>query len=128
MDLVLMPFLLLCIIAIIKSARLIYKCIKDKSISINHCIVALSTTLIIYGLIFVNYYYSETAYAFGAYFMFPFFMVIVPFLISRFIKNDPPKSLSNIFLLSVIFSGIFIIVFFRYTFDLVKFLKIPIHY
>ncbi|MFT5754677.1 MAG: hypothetical protein ACI924_001915 [Flavobacterium sp.] len=70
---------------------------------------------------------SNEAYGLGTYFIFPFFMILLPFLISIILKilNKPKTNkISIILLVSIILSGIFIIAFEKYTFGLIEYLEI----
>ena len=85
----------------------------------------------IYSVIYYDYSNDYAAYALGAYFLFPFAMVILPFFLGVVLKisNKPlPVLISNSMFVCVISAGIFITVFNHYTFGIVDFLGIQKNY
>jgi hypothetical protein len=132
MGLIIFPFLLAvagtCIIAI---AFIIRAAIK-KEIRFGEVCLGLLATLLIYGLVYADYELSTSAYALGAYFMFPFYMVLLPFFTGglTFIigatiqsgKKDILRRAANTLFMCAIFSGLFLILFKEYTFGIIDYL------
>jgi hypothetical protein len=125
MGLILVPYLLIAIITLI--IALVIKSILKKELIFEDIFSGIIITLCIYTLIYINYKMSNEAYGLGTYFIFPFFMILLPFLISIILKilNKPKTNkISIILLVSIILSGIFIIAFEKYTFGLIEYLEI----
>jgi len=129
MDIVLLPILLFAIAITIRSGIAVYKAIKNKAITIKHCAIALIITLAIYAALFSSYYFSSSAYAFSPYFLFTFFMVLAPYLMSLWLRKDPEDAeIYKGFIVSVVFSAVFIVVFYRYTFGIIQYLRLPVYH
>jgi hypothetical protein len=127
MGLILVPYLLIAIITLIIALVLVIKSILKKELIFEDIFSGIIITLCIYTLIYINYKMSNEAYGLGTYFIFPFFMILLPFLISIILKilNKPKTNkISIILLVSIILSGIFIIAFEKYTFGLIEYLEI----
>jgi hypothetical protein len=125
MGIIILPFLVLAFLAFLKSISLIYKSAKVKDIEAENYFFGTLITLIIYFLIYLNYKSNDSAIALGAYFMFPFFMIITPYIIGMSLKNSNEvlkKKLMQILLISVISSSIFIVIFYKYTFGIIELL------
>lgn len=131
MGLIIFPFLLMNIVFIIWAILIIGKSVYNKEITISHFITGIAITTIIYGTLFIDYKLSDKAYALDTYFMFPFFMVSVPFftgLCSGFLPGRKAHLLSKACLISTIMSGVFIAAFQTYTFNIIDFLGIAKYY
>lgn len=131
MGLVILPFLLINIVFLFWGGIHILKALSNKQITISHLLAGIAISILIYGILFLDYKLSDTAYALGTWFMFPFFMVSVPFFIGLCaitLKGKIPQFVSSACMFSVILSGIFIIVFQKYTFNIIDFLGIEKHY
>jgi hypothetical protein len=127
MGLILVPYLLIAIITLIIALVLVIKSILKKELIFEDIFSGIIITFCIYTLIYINYKMSNEAYGLGTYFIFPFFMILLPFLISIILKilNKPKTNkISIILLVSIILSGIFIIAFEKYTFGLIEYLEI----
>ncbi len=80
-----------------------------------------------YLLIFIVYILSDEAYALGPVFIFPFFMILTPFFISlilRIMNTQKTYRISYSLLISIIISGIFILIFNKFTFGIIEYLEI----
>uniref|UniRef100_UPI00404B14FE hypothetical protein n=1 Tax=Flavobacterium sp. TaxID=239 RepID=UPI00404B14FE len=127
MGLILFPYLLLAIIVFIMTLVLVIKSIINKKLVFNDFIYGIITTFSIYLLLFFNYKMSDEAYVLGAFFMFPFFMIFLPFFGSIILKvrNKPTTlKIANILVISVMLSGILMVVFNQYTFEIVDYMGI----
>jgi len=127
MGLVIIPFLFMAFIAFFFAFVMIIKSIVIKDISPKDCLFGIGVSMIIYSILFLDYYLSKSAYALGTYFMFPLFMILLPFtfgIATRYINQMKIRTLSKISLLSVIFSGVFILICNKYTFGIIDYLKI----
>lgn len=93
--------------------------------------IGFGISFILYGIIIIDYLFSDSAYALGAYFLFPFVMVWLPFIVAfslRFSKRDRLRHISRSILLSIVFSGIFIFSCQKVTFYIVDYLNITKSY
>jgi hypothetical protein len=127
MGIILFPYILIAIFVLIIALILAVKSFLKKELIFEDIFLGLITTLCIYILIYINYKISEEAYGLGTYFIFPFFMIFLPFITSfilKLSKKTKTNKISNILLVSVILSGIFIIVFEKYTFGLIEYLEL----
>lgn len=119
MGFILFPYLLIAIIVFIVTLVLVIKSIINKKLVFNDFIYGIITTFSIYLLLFFNYKMSDEAYPLGAMFMFPFFMILLPFFVSIIlkIKNKPTTvKIANILVISIVLSGILMVIFDQYTF------------
>jgi hypothetical protein len=131
MGIIIIPFLFITLIAFIVSIIFLYKPLVKKEIKSKNFLLGISITIVIYTLIFLNYKSSLSAYALGTFFMFPFFMILIPFILGMILKiiNQPiTQILSNSLLISVIVSGVFMVVFNKYTFGIIEYLELIKHY
>lgn len=109
----------------LKSISTIYKFEKNKEIETENYFFGVLITLIIYFSIYMSYKYSDSAIALGAYFVFPFYMILIPYTIANSIKksNDIRRlKVKQCLLISVISSSIFIVIFYKYTFGIIEYL------
>ena len=129
MGLILLPFLFLAIRAAILSGTAVYKFIKNKAIAVKHYLFALIITLAIYTALFASYFFSDSAYAFSPYFLFPFFMVLMPYILSAGLRNNPDYTgIYKTLIVIVLFSTLFLIVFYKYTFGIVQYLELRVYH
>ncbi|RYJ43176.1 hypothetical protein NU09_1514 [Flavobacterium beibuense] len=94
-------------------------------------LMGLLLSAIIYAALFLDYKFSSRAYGLGSYFMFPFYMILLPFIIGLVTKFSPVKYvklISIVCFISVMFSGFFILFFNKYTLDIVDWLELPKYY
>lgn len=127
MGIILVPFLLIAVSMFVYSAILIVKAFLNKRVLLKDIFPSLIISTVIYLLLFIDYKSSDSAYAFGSYFAFPFYMIFIPFIIGVFttlIKHKYGLLLSKSCFISVILSGIFIIICNKYTLSLVDYLGI----
>jgi hypothetical protein len=127
MGIILVPYILIAIFVLIIALILAIKSFLKKELIFEDIFLGLITTLCIYTLIYINYKISEESYGLGTYFIFPFFMIFLPLITSftlKLSKKTKTNKISNILLVSVILSGIFIIVFEKYTFGLIEYLEL----
>lgn len=131
MGLIIYPFLLINIIFVFWAIFYTIKSMSKKQFTISHLLTGIAVTIITYGILYLDYRLSDKAYPLGTYFMFPFFMVSIPFFIglcARFVSGRIAQFLSMMCLFSSIFSGLFIAIFQKYTFYIIDFLQIPKYY
>lgn len=131
MGLIIFPVLLFAIVTVIIAILFIISAIRQKIIHLKEFIAGVLITASIYAILFANYKYSNSVYALGTYFVFPFFMILLPATLgslARLIKKDTFISFSNSLFISVCISGLFITVFNKYTFGLANYLEIPVYY
>lgn len=125
MGLIILPFLIIAFLAFIKSINIIYKFAKTSEIEGENYFFGIMTTLIIYFLIYLSYKSNDSAIALGTYFIFPFFMILIPYIIGFNFKNsneEKKKKIMQILLISVISSSLFITIFNKYTFGIIDLL------
>ena len=125
MGLIILPFLVIAFLAFLKSISIIYRLAKIKEIKKVNYFFGILLTLSLYFLIYLSYKSNDSAYALGAYFMFPFFMIIIPYIIGASYKNsieNKKKKMMQILLISVISSSLFIVIFNKYTFGIIELL------
>lgn len=131
MGIILLPFLLIAVVLYVKTAIAVYKGIRAHQIDFKIVFIGVIIALLIYGLIFFNYYLSSEAYAFGAYFVFLFFMIILPYSFTGFLKKAQNKSSRMFYFslsVSILLSGLSLLILNKYTFGIAEFLQIPKHY
>ena len=131
MGLIIYPFLLIAMIAVIFTLVLLFVSIKKNGVSLKEVTAGFLITVVIYSTLFLNYKYGGSAYVLGTYFMFPFYMILLPFTLSfvaKAFKTEAFRSASISLLLSVVYSALFIALLNRYTFGLIDYLQIPKHY
>ncbi|MFD2891375.1 hypothetical protein ACFS5J_05035 [Flavobacterium chuncheonense] len=131
MGIIIVPFLFITLIAFIVAIIFLYKPLVKKEIKPKNFLLGTSITIAIYAMIFLNYKSSENAYALGTFFMFPFFMILIPFVLGMILKiiNQPiTQAISNSILISVIVSGVFMVVLYKYTFGIIEYLGLIKHY
>lgn len=122
-------FLFAC--AMVYIAAVIFIIISLKDTKPVYFLMGLLLSATIYAALFLDYKFSSRAYGLGSYFVFPFYMVLLPFivgLVTRFSHGKYAKIASGLFLLSVIFSGLFIVLFQQYTIGIVDWLELPKYY
>lgn len=127
MGIIILPFLLVAIIAFITSLVMIISSLTKKDLILKDLYIGLIITLCLYLGIFSLYALSNEAYALGPVFIFPFFMILVPFFLSlalRIVNTSKSYRISYSLLISIISSGILIVVFYKYTFDILETLGI----
>ena len=128
MGLIIYPFLFITVLLIIMDLILIIRSFYKRQFKNREFIYGLVLAVVLYLLLFLDYYFSTSAYGLGAYFLFPLIMVWIPFLIAfilRFSKKDKLRQISRSILLSIVFSGLFIFSFQKVTFYILDFLAIP---
>lgn len=94
-------------------------------------LMGLVLSAIIYEGLFLDYKFSSSAYGLGSYFMFPFYMILLPFIVGLATKFSPGKYvklISKMCFISVMFSGFFILFFNKFTLDIVDWLELPKYY
>ncbi len=127
MGIIILPFLLIAIIAFITSIIMIISSLTKKELILKDFYQGFLITVGIYLLIFIVYILSDEAYALGPVFIFPFFMILTPFFISlilRIMNTQKTYRISYSLLISIIISGIFILIFNKFTFGIIEYLEI----
>lgn len=122
-------FFLAC--AIVFIVAVIFVIISLKDTKPVYFLMGLLLSVIIYAILFLDYKFSNRAYGLGGYFMFPFYMVLLPFIAGLVTKFSPGKYLkliSKVCFISIMFSGFFILFFNKYTLDIVDWLQLPKYY
>ncbi|MXN92759.1 hypothetical protein GR160_16135 [Flavobacterium sp. Sd200] len=131
MGIIVFFFLLIAIAVVVSAMALLFNSIRKSELGIKGIMAGALLPAAIYIMIFIDYKFSCSVYALGSYFVFPFYMVLLSFtvgLIARAIKKNIFKSVSNILLVSVIFSALFITLLNKYTFGIADYLQIPKYY
>ena len=72
-------FLLACAIVFIVAVIFVIISLKDNKPV--YFLMGLLLSVIIYAILFLDYKFSSSAYGLGGYFMFPFYMVLLPFIV-----------------------------------------------
>lgn len=127
MGIIILPFLLIAIIVFITSIIMIISSLTKKELILKDFYQGFLITVGIYLLIFIVYRLSDEAYALGPVFIFPFFMILIPFFISlilRIMNTKKTYRISYSLLFSIIISGIFILIFNKFTFGIIEYLEI----
>lgn len=127
MGIIILPFLLIAIIAFITSIIMIISSLTKKELILKDFYQGFLITVGSYLLIFIVYILSDEAYALGPVFIFPFFMILTPFFISlilRIMNTQKTYRISYSLLISIIISGIFILIFNKFTFGIIEYLEI----
>ncbi|WP_417350981.1 hypothetical protein [Flavobacterium alkalisoli] len=122
-------FLLACAMVFIAAVIFIITSLKDTKPV--YFAMGLLLSAIIYAALFLDYKLSSRAYGLGSYFMFPFYMVLLPFtvgLVTKFSPGKYVKLISKVCFISAMFSGFFILFFNKYTLDIVDWLELPKYY
>ena len=98
-----------------------------REVGLKEVLLGLCLSSLIYCGLFIDYKTSDSAYALGTFFYFPFAMIYVPFLSAIVLRFCGAKFalLLRVLFWSVILSGIFIILFQKYTFGIIDYLAIP---
>ena len=128
MGIIIYPYLFITIVIGIIALLMIIRSFYKRQIKNSEFAIGFGISCVLYGIIIADYLLSDSAYALGAYFLFPFLMVWLPFIIAfslRFSKRDRLRHVSRSILLSIIFSGIFIFSCQKVTFYIVDYLNIP---
>lgn len=131
MGMILLPFLLMALGAFITSVVFEIHAITKGTLTLYPILFGIIISMCIYALLFRNYKASQSAYALGVYFMFPIYMVILPFVLGMLLKFFPyPFTffVSNGLFVSVILSGLFMVLFSKYTFGIIDLLGLPKNY
>lgn len=131
MGIIILPFILIALIAFIISVVILFKSLLKKELNPKNFLIGTITSISIYFLIFMDYKTSESSYALGTYFMFPFFLILIPFtggIILKIINKPKTIEISNSLFTSVILSGLFMVLFSKYTFGIIEYLGISKHY
>ena len=127
MGIIILPFLLIALIAFITSIIMIISSLTKKELILKDFYQGFLITVGSYLLIFIVYILSDEAYALGPVFIFPFFMILTPFFISlilRIMNTQKTYRISYSLLISIIISGIFILIFNKFTFGIIEYLEI----
>ena len=123
MGIIIIPFLLLSFVSFLITLFVVFKMIKNREIDSENYFLGFLITIILYFIIYFNYKICDSAIALGTYFVFPFFMIGIPFVFGLFLKttkNMKLKKLMQSLLISVISSSLFIVIFNNYTFGLIE--------
>lgn len=127
MGIIIFPFLLSALIIFVICIIKVIKGLINKEIDVKQVAFGLLLSLLIYAGIFIDYLLSESAYAFGPLFYFPFAMVYIPLFVAVGLKAAGRKMLvaRRVLYCSIVLSGLFIMIFYNYTLGLAEYLDIP---
>lgn len=131
MGVLIVPFILGAIISFLLSTIRIYKLVVRKKTNSEQFAYGLVLASIIYGLIILSYIGEKQYWALGPLFTFPFFMFIMPCIIALITSqslNRTLKKLSIIVFISIIFSGLFFLLFNDLAFGVLDKLGLEKHY
>ena len=131
MGILILPFFLGALAAFVISIVTIYKQLEIDEINIGLFAYGLLLSIALYGLIVFWYVVGERYWALSPYFSFPFLLLILPVLIGLIMKEMKNKALgtiSSVVFISIIFSGIFIILFNGYIWNILEILRLEKHY
>lgn len=124
MGLLILPFILaavvITLIAIILTIRLVIK----KQIGGKEFLLGIIISLLIYGFIIICYKISGSAWALSPGFIMPICISMIPFGLHFILKSQNNKSLHLALLVSVIVSGIGMIVFYNAYFEFFDYIGI----
>lgn len=127
MGIIIFPLYIGAIIIVLKSTLMISKQISNSSFEPIHIIYGVVCMLLIYGLIVLSYVKEKKSWALSPLFRFPIFMIYTPFVILYFIGSDF-KQISDSMLVCIIASGLFMILFNGYFFNILDKLGKKKHY
>lgn len=123
MGLVLFPFFILAFGLLMAALVILAKAAINNTLKTKDVLWGMLISVTIYGLIYWDYASGDEAYALGTYFVFPFFMVMLPFVISWVVKSTyKPYSLPvfHSLLISVVVSAVLMGVGYKYTFGIIE--------
>jgi hypothetical protein len=129
MGIIILPFILIAIIIAIISIVFTIIAAAKKQVEIQTLFFGLLIAGAILGTIVFIYSQQSNAYALGPFFIFPFFMIYVPFFVGilfKIINATQKKEIGadKVLFSSVIFSTILFFLFYSYTFDIIETLGI----
>jgi hypothetical protein len=131
MGLILIPYLLInAVIGIIYLIKGI-KMLMSNAISKEIIISGIASSLVLIGMIVLYLYFQKRVYAFKPIFMFPFYTIIIPFLllfINKMIDNESLRNISTIAVFCIATSFIIISIALFARFDIIKFLGVEKYY
>lgn len=124
MGIILAPFLLIAIFFVVISIILTIAAASKKQLGIKDAGFGLLISAGILGALVAGYRFRESVWALEPYFVFPFFMVYIPFFIGMLLKiiglsARKPNGFSSVMLASVVFSSILFFAFYGFTFGII---------
>jgi len=132
MGLVVFPFLFAAAICFLWALIIVILKFIKKTIELKEFVFGLVLAVLIYGLLYFDYISSDKVYRLGAYFVFPFFIVMLPFFISIFLNvfhsSKILRLLCNVLLVSAVVGGVIILLFQNYTLNIVEHLNLNKNY
>lgn len=117
MGLLILPFILLAFVLIVTAVVLTIKSIVKKEIAGKQFLQGIVCSLAIYGIIILCYKLAGSAWALGPAFIMPLFLSIVPFGVYLLLRWQDKKRLALALLVSIIVSGILMVLFYKAYFD-----------
>ncbi len=131
MGIIIYLFLILSIIISIIDLIFNIFLILKKGFNFKELVLGFILATVIYLILYIYFITVESVYVFSCYFMFPLFMIFLPFVFSVLfsILNLKFKfSVSIILNYSIMFSSIFILKFKNYSIEIVNFLSLNKYY
>jgi hypothetical protein len=131
MGIIIYLFLILSIIISIIDLIFNIFLILKKGFNFKELVLGFILAIVIYLILYIYFVTVESVYVFSGYFMFPLFMILLPFVFSVLfsILNLKFKfSVSIILNYSIMFSSIFILKFQNYSIGIVNFLSLNKYY
>lgn len=126
-----MPIVLGAIIIVLRSIYMISMQVKDGTFNSINIVFGILIASSIYGLIVLSYLKENESWALSPVFRFPIFMIYLPFLIAFIIRKIPEINLNQVsdpLLISIVISGIFMIIFNSYFFNIIEILGKTKHF
>ncbi len=127
MGLILAPIYIGALIIYIICLTQITKWLHNGDLNISMTLFAILISLIILLGIGLSYYFKEKVYALSPLFRIPTWLFYIPGAIGFILIQSQNTQIENIaksIILSIVFSGVLVFIFHKYTFGILKFLKI----
>ena len=131
MGIVILPFLLIAIAVFIIGLVLLWRAYRKNQLNSKVFILGAAISALIYCIIYYDYSNDYSAWPLGPYLLFPFAMIMIPFvtgLILKLVNRPMTISIANSLFVCVVLSGIFIPVFYQFTFEIVAYFGLEKQY
>lgn len=131
MGLIIFPVLLFALVVAVAALITFVTKVARKTISISEILLGVVISIVIFGILFLDYRLSKEVYALSAAVLFPFFMVILPYLIYIGIKPMQHKNvifICNALLVTTVISALIISLFPHYTLNIAEHFSLNKYY
>jgi len=131
MGIIILPIYIGALIIYFFCGKQIMKWHANEALSISTILFGLLISLIILVGVGLSYYFKERVYAFSPVFRFPFVLFYIPGILALILLKSQNLQIENIaksIVVSIIFSGVLMLIFHKYTFGILEFLEIEKYY